>query len=295
MSTQKPTYNTYGYRFLDTMQRSFCQLFAVGFDKVTSHDYYWDGQERIDGPLYLFQYTVSGYGQVEVNEHTYQVEPGRAFMVEIPSNHRYFLPASSDEWEFYFILMRPTNITDSWKSLIDQLGPVPKLPENSSPIIFLKDVFHSASKDLIHDGYRASSIVYQFMMELHRFCHEDKKKVSTWPLTIQKAADIIEQNYNQIQSLEEISEEIGLSKYHFTRQFRKATGYTPIQYLTKVRMEKAIQLLRFADLSIEQIARNIGYANGSYFIKVFRQWVGYPPGEFKSGRGLTTVNHVKFD
>ncbi|MEH7116711.1 AraC family transcriptional regulator, partial [Neobacillus vireti] len=49
------------------------------------------------------------------------------------------------------------------------------------------------------------------------------------------------------------------------------------------------------DLTIEEIARNIGYANGSYFIKVFREWIGFSPGEFRLGKDLAYLNEIRFD
>lgn len=52
-------YGVYGYRFQDPPQLPIYQLFATGYQEVTETDYYWDGMKRIDGPLYLFQYTVT--------------------------------------------------------------------------------------------------------------------------------------------------------------------------------------------------------------------------------------------
>jgi AraC-like DNA-binding protein len=289
------SYDTYGFRFLDTLNGPFCQLFAVGYEKVTDKNYHWDGLKRIDGPLYLFQYTISGYGQVEINNTKYNVEPGSAFMVDIPSNHRYYLPEKSDSWEFYYLLFRPNNVAEQWKELVKTIGPVPRIPVNSTAVLFLKNIFHTASKNHITDGFRASAIVYQFVMELFRFSNSYKKEKEAWPKKIQDAVENMENNYACLQSLEEIARAVGLSKYHFTRTFRKATGYTPIEYLSKIRMEKAVSFLRQTDLSIDEIAKKIGYSNGSYFIKVFRLWIGFPPGEFRSGRDLASVNQMKFD
>ncbi|MBP3950939.1 helix-turn-helix domain-containing protein [Bacillus suaedae] len=288
-------YDTYGFRFLDTLGRAFCQLYAVGFDKVTSQDYDWDGLKRIDGPLFLFQYTLSGFGHVEVDGVTYKVEPGAAFMVEIPSSHRYYLPSSSESWEFYFMLMRPNTISEQWHELNQQIGPVVQIPRESSVILLLQDVVHAASKKHITDGYRASSIVYQFMMELYRFSTSYQKEKEAWPPKIQMAVEQMEQHYKILQSLEDIAQSVELSKYHFTRSFTKATGYTPIEYLTKIRIEHAVRLLRETDVTIEEIARTVGYANGSYFIKVFRKWIGFSPGDFRAGRQLTSINQLKIE
>jgi AraC-like DNA-binding protein len=228
-------------------------------------------------------------------DQSYDVGAGQAFMVEIPSDHHYFLPASSESWEFYFILFRQMNILEQWNELLQELGPVPTIPKDSTVIQYLRELFQAASQNRITDGYIASAMVYQFVMELFRFSSASKKEKQTWPLKIQQAVENLESQYNQLQSLDEIAQAVSLSKYHFTRVFTKATGLTPIEYLTKIRIEKSIDYLRHSSLSIDEIAKKVGYANGSYYIKVFRQWVGFPPGEFRLGRDLTLLNELKFD
>jgi AraC-like DNA-binding protein len=289
-------YQTMGFRFLDTLDDSeLYQIFALGYDNVTSHEYDWDGMKRIDGPLYLFQYTVSGYGEVILDGQTYGVPPGYAFLVDIPGRHRYFLPKSSESWEFFFILFRPSNLENRWKELVRRLSRVPYIPPDSSVISTLQDAFRAGIGNRITDGYLASSMVYRFVMELFRYSAGRTKEKESWPTAVRQAADELEARYRQIQSLDEIAACAGLSKYHFIRVFRKFTGFTPIEYLTKIRVERSIDLLRGTGLSIDEVAKEVGYAGGSYFIKVFRQWVGFSPGEFRSGRELVGLQRMKFD
>jgi len=66
-----------------------CGLFAIGREDVRDPAYRWDGLTRSDGPLLLFQYTLSGEGVFESCRETYRIGTGRAFMAEIPSDHRY--------------------------------------------------------------------------------------------------------------------------------------------------------------------------------------------------------------
>ena len=54
-----------------------------------------------------------------------------------------------------------------------------------------------------------------------------------------------------------------------------------LQYLTKVRMEHADELLRTTGKTVEEIGREIGYANGSYFSKVFRKYYNLTPNEVR--------------
>jgi AraC-like DNA-binding protein len=82
-------------------------------------------------------------------------------------------------------------------------------------------------------------------------------------------------------SLDEMAEVASLSKYHFIRSFRKATGTTPWRHVINRRMMEAKQLLSDPDYSIQQIAFHLGYNDPNYFSRAFRKEVGMSPRAFR--------------
>ena len=82
-------------------------------------------------------------------------------------------------------------------------------------------------------------------------------------------------------SLNELSERVGLSKYYFAREFRRITGYTAVSYINLVRCEKARKLLSDNRLSINDVAEQCGFANQSYFSKIFFERTGMKPFEYR--------------
>lgn len=85
-------------------------------------------------------------------------------------------------------------------------------------------------------------------------------------------------------SLEELAAEAGLSRFHFARAFREATGQPPHGYLTQRRIEKAKELLRHTDLSLAEIAFTVGFSSQSHFSATFRGRVGQTPRRFRVQR-----------
>ena len=81
--------------------------------------------------------------------------------------------------------------------------------------------------------------------------------------------------------VENLATRCGLSKYHFIRLFKQATGFTPHAYLTNVRMKKAEYLLKNTDMNISEIAMMVGYPNQMYFSRIFSKYSGMPPREFR--------------
>ena len=99
---------------------------------------------------------------------------------------------------------------------------------------------------------------------------------------ITKARAYIDANYaDPTMSLGQAAAHVLLSPTYFSAVFRREVGETFIDYLTHVRMRKAIELLRSTSLTASEIAYRIGYQNPRYFYSVFRKVVGQPPNEFR--------------
>lgn len=285
-------HGVYGYRFSEGDMDSVFHLYCAGYYRVTGNDYSWHGMQRQDGPLYLFQYTISGCGTIVIDGNEHRVAPGYAFMVEIPGDHHYYLPPGSDHWEFIFLQVRPSGLTEIWEDAVRRIGPVPYLPADSSPIHALSNLYLEASMNRIVDVLQASSLVYHFMTELYRYSRLPSHRQEEWPFSIRDAIDFMNASFHEPIGLDQIAERAGLSKYHFNRLFTRTTGRTPIQHLTQIRLEKAVELIRSTSSSFEEIAHRIGYTSGSYFTKVFKHHIGCSPSDYRHGHTVLPVNRM---
>lgn len=83
---------------------------------------------------------------------------------------------------------------------------------------------------------------------------------------IDTTAKFILTYYSEDISLQQISDYVGLSPNYLSNAFKKSTGNTPMDYLTKVRMIKAKELLLFTNLKINDIASKVGYNSPQNFL-----------------------------
>jgi AraC family transcriptional regulator len=100
-------------------------------------------------------------------------------------------------------------------------------------------------------------------------------------LKLNQAIELINENLCDSLSLAAIADELSMSMYHFSRQFKQSTGMSPHQYLMQQRIERAKHLLRGSNLAIVQIALDCGFANQSHFARYFRQATGISPRQFR--------------
>ncbi len=101
------------------------------------------------------------------------------------------------------------------------------------------------------------------------------------PAALRRVCDLIEASLGADVTLAALAAEARLSRFHFARGFRAATGTTPLQYVQLRRIEHAKRLLRNQRLSIIDVAAQVGFAGPEHFSNVFRRHTGLPPGRFR--------------
>ena len=85
-------------------------------------------------------------------------------------------------------------------------------------------------------------------------------------------------------SVNEMAAHAHLSSSRFRRLFHQRTGFSPLEYLTRLRLNHASQLMAETALSIAEIARAVGYEDPLYFSRLFRRKMGVSPTEFRQSK-----------
>ncbi len=98
---------------------------------------------------------------------------------------------------------------------------------------------------------------------------------------IRKTREFIRANYKKKITLADISKAVYISPYYLSHIFKKETGFTILEYLTRVRIEEAKRLLENSTYNTTQIAFEVGYPDQSYFCKVFKKLEGISTSDYK--------------
>lgn len=105
------------------------------------------------------------------------------------------------------------------------------------------------------------------------------------PHKLRRALEFISEKLEQQQgiALEVVAQQVGMSRYHFSRVFKESMGLSPINYIVRQRIERAKKLLMETDLAIADIALQAGFSGQSHFTTFFRKLVGLTPRSFRRG------------
>ncbi len=94
-----------------------------------------------------------------------------------------------------------------------------------------------------------------------------------------KVSRFVEENYmNRDLSLQDLADYMGLNYYYLSRQFKNIVGDNFTTYLTAFRMEKAKEKLAQKDISIKQVAAEVGFSDSSSFIRAYKKYYHSTPG-----------------
>ncbi|KGX91657.1 AraC family transcriptional regulator [Pontibacillus halophilus JSM 076056 = DSM 19796] len=219
---------------------------------------------------------------MDINGDTHILTPGQGFIVNIPGNYRYYLPDDSNRWEFMYITLYGDVVKHYWNEIQKDIGYILHFQPDSEPVTYLLKLLQSATAKEISNAHQASGLAYQFTMNLVTYCTSLEKRLSQWPEEIVEASMFANNHYGEDIGPDDMAIASGMSRYHFTRQFKHYTNATPIQYLTDIRIKKAKELLLNTKYSAEDIAKLTGYKNANYFNKVFKKVTGTSPGKFRT-------------
>ncbi|MBX2899069.1 MAG: helix-turn-helix domain-containing protein [Cyclobacteriaceae bacterium] len=90
----------------------------------------------------------------------------------------------------------------------------------------------------------------------------------------------IEQNLaNEQFGVTELADALNMSRSNLLRKVKKATNLSVSQLISQARLKQGMELLRKGSLNVSEVAHHTGFSSTSYFIKCFREYYGYPPGE----------------
>jgi two-component system, response regulator YesN len=144
-----------------------------------------------------------------------------------------------------------------------------------------KDVAIDALKGRADDYIEKPFQVEKFLTTIGRIL-EAKRKSSTGYLNkMERVKLFIEKNSDKKINLNHVAEEVCLSPKYLSRLFKENSGTGFNEYRLKIKIEKAEKLLKTTDLTVNQIAIQLGYKNPESFIRIFEKSLGQTPTQYR--------------
>lgn len=122
-------------------------------------------------------------------------------------------------------------------------------------------------------------ILYTVILQFRSLLSEENE--TTAQGIVGKVQKYIRRHLKEDISLNDIARYIDRNPTYISHVFRAATGETLFEYITRLRMERAMELLRNSTMKIQEVAAAVGYDEQSYFSQVFKKYTGQTAGEYR--------------
>ena len=142
--------------------------------------------------------------------------------------------------------------------------------------VLFKRLLAAANEPVAHE--RSSALLYEFILLAREQLFVPSRERNTADSLIKPALDMMEAAYMRDITL---AESARVTPQHFCRVFKARLGSRPLEYLARLRISKAKQLLVDTDMTIAEIAAAVGYSDQTYFGVVFKRYEGMSPSAFR--------------
>lgn len=233
----------------------------------------------------MFIYMYSDGGSIVCSEKAYPIQKGVLCFVGAEKYH-YTMPDIPETYERSKLFI-PVDIFDDILKMLS----VNSNKFSSRSYVYalideserskIEEIFRKI-KECEHDETYGKWILISGVIELLVFLN--RYSVETIPSpsgVVSRAIEYINSNIKRNISIDEICSEIHMSKYHFCRQFKKATGTTVMKYILKTRIVMAKNMLLNENLTITKISYLCGFSSVSYFSRAFKEETNVSPLNYK--------------
>ncbi|XMO88477.1 AraC family transcriptional regulator [Algibacter sp. AS12] len=225
-------------------------------------------------------YVPTGRGSLETKSGKWEVNPGD-IMVLYPGEWHNYKPSKETGWEEYWIGIRGEVLSNRiLKDLFPENTSYVKQMGYQEELIF---IFNQSLKLVKRNSSGFRKILAGIVIQLvaHVISFEKEELGSREEQLCKKVIDFIRENLNTEVDFKKLASEHHLSYNRFRTVFKNNTGVSLQQYLIHERLEHAKRLMVNTELSLKEISAKTGFNSLFYFSKVFKNKMGYSPGQIR--------------
>ena len=288
---------------VDSARRELEKHGTETFPMTVNHDDLWSFEGK-NVPIHWhndleINLIREGEAVFQVYQKSYRVRTGEGFLLNRNVPHSCSSPGN-EHVRYSTILVRPDFLYGDFGSDVERKCFQPFLQNSAIPCIYLTGVDENGKeilqklnqveeafdrkrfcyelkiKGLLCEAF--AMILYGHRQELTKFVPANLQELER----LEKMLNYLNMHFTEVISLQDLADQVHLSREVCCRLFKKMTGKTITGYLEEYRVNKSFSLVQSGQYSMTQITEMVGFSNPSRFASAFRKRFGCNPGEYHS-------------
>jgi len=223
----------------------------------------------------IFILNLSGKGWIRIRNKLWQIPPNSVACIPANEPHAYGADESIP-WNIYWMHLKGSQ-ANAYMQWINTVVTEPVIELSSADSII--ELFETAIRYSIADFDEialANLVRYAGSILSEIICKrvQNNSKGKRVEGRIIRSIQLMQQSVNQDLSLEILAMKAGLSTPHYCLLFKQHTGTTPLRFFTRLRLQRACELMEDEDRNLKSIADELGFEDPFYFGRVFKKMMG---------------------
>lgn len=226
----------------------------------------------------LITYIIDGGLTFIQNEKTFIARKGETVILDCFQPHEYY---ANDNSELVWVHINGQNSVAFYNEIIKNESNIIRTSNAKHIEKLIFNIYENLSSDSKTSEINLSLDVYKILAELLNPLHVSIKNKASYEDSVQDAKKYIIEHLNEKLTVQNIANVLHMSQSHFSRIFKQQTGFSPYDFVLISRLNRAKDYLQKTDMSISQIAFDIGFNSESNFIYFFTKNTGLSPSKFR--------------
>ena len=237
--------------------------------------------QREDLVSFLCFIVLSGEGELSYEEQTYQLHSGDCVFIDC--RKAYSHSTSDNLWSLQWCHFYAPSLTAVYEKYKERGGrPVFHPDDLTAFTSLLTDLYNLASSsDYIRDMRINEKLGTLLTLLMEQSWHPESVTISRKRLELAAVKEYLDEHYIEKLTLEELAEKFFINKFYLSKIFKETYGTTVNNYLISKRITRAKQLLRFTDMTVDEVGAAVGMGDANYFSRMFRKVEGTSPREYR--------------
>jgi YesN/AraC family two-component response regulator len=279
MSKQTTYKNIAGFRCLRNITKQTNDLYLVHCgQQQCPPGYTYDHKTPNE---YHLHFVLNGKGILIINNKTYHIKKNDIFLIPKGYPVQYFAD-DKEPWEYVWVTF-DGNMSENYLNHVHLDADNPVITSTIAVTIYIPFIYSilDTNKLTYANEIRRVGYLYEILSTLIEAQNAQSEQYDYSSETyVDYALQYIKTNYRDIK-VNDIANYIGINRSYLTAIFKKKLDVSPQKYLVSYRLQKAAKLLKSTDMSITEIASEVGYVDSISFSKMFKQEYNMSPKTFR--------------
>lgn len=231
---------------------------------------------------YLFFTVLSGSGSLDYNGKRYELAAGDCVFVDCHNGYSHH--TERNLWQLKWVHFYGPNMNSIYEKYLERGGKACFHPESISSYVALLDEVYAVadSEEYVKDmliNEKLNALLTQLMRESWNPELSGRPAGKKQELLLIK--EYLDTHFAEKITLDALSEQFFINKFYLTRIFKEQFGVSLGNYLLRIRITRAKQMLRFSNAPLDAISASCGMGDAAYFSRMFKKIEGITPGEYR--------------